>query len=186
MTTSRQMSQRQLAVGYIVMALLCAVVVSVSDARAQGLVRVTPLGSHDGELCVQDRAMLFEDPTGVRILYDPGQTVDELDPRLGEVHVMLLSHAHPDHIGERRPNRGGTCAAPGQGALNPLSNFASIAVAKRAAAFFVSSEMDTFLRAKVPGMPLCMARDRSDDTIVPLAAACSTRIHPGGSLRRRS
>jgi len=89
-----------------------SLVLTASDARAQGLVRVTPLGSHDGELCVQDRAILFEDPTGVRILYDPGQTVDDTDPRLGEVHVMLLSHAHPDHIGERRTNRGGTCAAP--------------------------------------------------------------------------
>ncbi len=40
--------------------------------RAQGgLVKVTPIGSHAGELCARDRAFLFEDPTGVRILYDP-------------------------------------------------------------------------------------------------------------------
>jgi hypothetical protein len=38
------------------------------------LVKVTPLGSHSGELCRNDRALLFEDPTGVRILYDPGPT----------------------------------------------------------------------------------------------------------------
>ena len=31
-------------------------------------VRITPLGSHAGELCSRDRATLFEDPTGVRIL----------------------------------------------------------------------------------------------------------------------
>ena len=39
-------------------------------ANGQALVKVTPLGSHSGELCAQDRALLFEDPTGVRILYD--------------------------------------------------------------------------------------------------------------------
>jgi L-ascorbate metabolism protein UlaG (beta-lactamase superfamily) len=68
-----------------------------------------PLGRHAGDLCRNDRALLFEDPTGVRILYDPGRTVDESDPRLGEVDVMLLSHAHTDHIGDTRPNR----SAPG-------------------------------------------------------------------------
>src|SRR5438067_12039655 len=88
-------------------------------AQGSGLVKVTPLGSHTGELCRNDRAMLFEDPTGVRILYDPGRTVDETDPRLGDVHVMLLSHAHTDHIGDTRPvPGGGTCAAPATGAAN--------------------------------------------------------------------
>ncbi len=98
-------------------------------ARAQGLVKVTLLGSHDGELCTEDRAIIFEDPTGVRILYDPGRRVDENDPRLGEVDVMLLSHAHVDHIGDRRPGSAGsgTCGAPGFGAANLQSNFASIA-----------------------------------------------------------
>ena len=35
-------------------------------------VMITPHGSHEGELCANDRATLFEDPTGVRILYDVG------------------------------------------------------------------------------------------------------------------
>ena len=35
-------------------------------------VKITPLGSHTGELCERDRATIFEDPTGVRILYDAG------------------------------------------------------------------------------------------------------------------
>jgi hypothetical protein len=66
------------------------------DATAQ-TVKVTPLGSHTGELCQNDRALLFEDPTGVRILYDVGTAVaGGGDPRLGEVHVVLLSHAHGD------------------------------------------------------------------------------------------
>src|SRR5262245_60407243 len=72
------------------------------DASAQ-TVKVTPLGSHTGELCQNDRALLFEDPTGVRILYDVGTAVAGAgDPRLGEVHVVLLSHAHGDHIGDQK------------------------------------------------------------------------------------
>src|SRR4051812_6225768 len=60
-------------------------------------VKITPIGSHPGELCANDRATLFEDPTGVRILYDVGQTVTGPDdPRLGTVHAVLLSHIHGD------------------------------------------------------------------------------------------
>jgi glycogen synthase len=44
------------------------------DASAQ-TVKVTPLGSHTGELCQNDRGLLFEDPTGVRILYDVGTAI---------------------------------------------------------------------------------------------------------------
>src|SRR6185436_746406 len=66
-------------------------------------VKITPLGSHAGEYCATDRAMLFEDPTGVRIVYDVGASVAGAgDPRLGDVHVMLLSHAHGDHIGANK------------------------------------------------------------------------------------
>ena len=51
-------------------------------------VKITPLGSHPGELCANDRATLFEDPTGVRILYDAGQTVTGADdPRLGGIYT---------------------------------------------------------------------------------------------------
>ena len=52
-------------------------------AAAQN-VKITPIGTHPGELCSRDRAMIFEDPTGVRILYDAGQSVtggnDPRDP----------------------------------------------------------------------------------------------------------
>ena len=46
-----------------------ALILATSPAIAQN-VKITPLGSHEGELCASDRAMIFEDPTGVRILYD--------------------------------------------------------------------------------------------------------------------
>ncbi|PYR13771.1 MAG: metal-dependent hydrolase [Acidobacteria bacterium] len=67
-------------------------------AHAQ-TVKLTPLGQTAGELAAFDRAVLFEDPTGVRILYDPGPTVSAGDPRLGAVHVILVSHGHGDHLG---------------------------------------------------------------------------------------
>src|ERR671924_27013 len=77
----------------------------VSVAQAQN-VKITPLGARTGDFCRDDRAMIFEDPTGVRILYDPGRTITGgADPRLGDVHVILISHAHPDHVGDAKLNQ---------------------------------------------------------------------------------
>ncbi len=62
-------------VSLIAVALAAAVLgLSAQSATAAG-VKVTPLGSHDGEFCKFDRAMVFEDPNGTRILYDAGRTV---------------------------------------------------------------------------------------------------------------
>ena len=67
---------------------------------AQNLL-VTPVGSNTGEFCRNDRALIFEDPAGLRILYDPGRTVTGgADARLGAINVMLLSHVHVDHLGD--------------------------------------------------------------------------------------
>src|SRR5690349_19187437 len=69
-------------------------------ATSAGTVKVTPLGGFDGEFCAQDRALVFEDPNGTRILYDPGRSVvGASDPRLGKVDIMLVSHMHGDHLG---------------------------------------------------------------------------------------
>jgi hypothetical protein len=66
-------------------------------------VEITPLGSHAGELCNRDRATVFEDPTGVRILYDVGHSLTGADDaRLGNIHLVLLSLAHGDHLGDRK------------------------------------------------------------------------------------
>jgi L-ascorbate metabolism protein UlaG (beta-lactamase superfamily) len=151
------------------------------------LVRVTPLGSHAGELCTFDRAMLFEDPTGIRILYDPGRTVDENDPRLGDVHVMLLSHVHSDHIGDLRPSRGGgTCQAPANSGASPQSNFAAIAAAKRAAVV-VQPDLAAFLSIKIQNVrgaatPGCPTSGPESETIVPAPSVCTAGLDPG-SLR---
>src|SRR5262245_6075435 len=89
-----------------------------STAQAQN-VTITPLGAVAGEFCVGDRALLFEDPTGVRVLIAPGRTVKgSSDVRLGalgSVHVMLIDHPHVDHIGDVLHNN---CAG------NPTSPFA--------------------------------------------------------------
>ena len=64
-------------------------------------VKITALGSHAGEFCPLDRALVFEDPDGTRILYDPGRTVrGPNDERLGRIDAVLLSHVHGDHLGD--------------------------------------------------------------------------------------
>lgn len=125
------------------------------SAQASGTVMVTPLGSHDGEFCAFDRAMVFEDPNGLRILYDAGRTVAGADdPRLGEIDVVLLSHVHGDHLGDRRiaTVNEGTCAQP-QAEVNtvPNSNTVEIAVGKSAQTI-VGSEMTGFLSNRVESL----------------------------------
>jgi L-ascorbate metabolism protein UlaG (beta-lactamase superfamily) len=131
--------------------LLAANLLAVT-ARAGDVVRITPLGSHDGEFCAFDRAMVFEDPDGTRILYDAGRTVrGPDDPRLGKIDVVLLSHAHADHLGEaiQPAANAGTCAAPDISVnVSPRSNTVNIVVAKKAK-FLVGGEMGSFFGKKV-------------------------------------
>src|SRR5437762_2391199 len=85
--------------------LLVALTAACNVAAAKN-VKVTPIGQRTGEFCAQDRAILFEDPTGVRVLYDPGNTVaGAADARLGDVHAILISHAHSDHLGNAKLNQ---------------------------------------------------------------------------------
>lgn len=115
-------------------------------------VKITPLGSHDGEFCSRDRAMLFKDPDGTTLLFDVGRTVaGPGDPRLGKIDAVLLSSVHGDHIGDRRIAQvgNGTCAKPQTDIKTlPNSNTAEIIVAKKAKAF-VGGEMHKFLGVKV-------------------------------------
>jgi L-ascorbate metabolism protein UlaG (beta-lactamase superfamily) len=115
-------------------------------------VKVTPLGSHDGEFCPRDRALVFEDPNGTRILYDAGFTVRGADdPRLGRIDAVLLSHVHGDHLGaaHQPAANAGTCASPAFTVSDlPLSNTVRITVAKNAQ-LLVGSDMPAFLQPKV-------------------------------------
>lgn len=115
-------------------------------------VKVTPLGGIDGEFCPQDRALIFEDPNGTRILYDPGRTVAGAgDPRLGKIDIILVSHLHGDHVGNahnKEPNSG-TCAAPDMSvSAMPNSNTVNIAIAKKSK-IVTGSEMPPFFAAKL-------------------------------------
>ena len=115
-------------------------------------VKVTPLGGIDGEFCPQDRALVFEDPNGTRILYDPGRTVAGAnDPRLGKIDIILVSHLHGDHVGNahnKAPNSG-TCAQPDMSvSAVPNSNAVNIAIAKKSK-IVTGSEMPPFFAAKL-------------------------------------
>lgn len=135
--------------------ILAALALGIAGGAAQaagGNVKVTPLGSHDGEFCVLDRALIFEDPDGTRILYDPGRTVRGADdPRLGKIDAVLLSHVHGDHLGDviQPAANAGECGKPDFSVkATPNSNLVNIAVAKKAK-IVIGSEMNFFFVSKM-------------------------------------
>jgi L-ascorbate metabolism protein UlaG (beta-lactamase superfamily) len=133
---------------------LCAGMLMMASTAAVSAdtVKVTPLGSHDGEFCPMDRALIFEDPDGTRILYDAGRTVrGPDDPRLGRIDVVLLSHVHGDHLGDaiQPAANAGTCAKPDLTVkVTPNSNSVNIVVGKKAR-FILGGEMPAFFQNQV-------------------------------------
>lgn len=125
-----------------------------APAAAQ-TVKVTPLGSIDGELCPMDRALVFEDPNGTRLLYDPGRTVAGADdPRLGKIDVVLVSHMHSDHVGNahtKAPNAGSCDKPDASVSAMPSSAAVQIAVAKKAK-IVTGSEMPPFFAARMKAL----------------------------------
>ncbi len=160
---------------------------ATSTAIAQN-VKITPLGSHEGELCANDRATLFEDPTGVRILYDVSQTLTGTDdPRLGNIHLVLLSHAHGDHIGDQKLKApgAGTCANSERVPAGPNSMTAEVAAAKKAA-IVMTSDMGAFVGKKIQtilgGKPIAFCPQTAGATEVPVATPCRSNTHLGGAF----
>ena len=151
-------------------------------------VKVTPLGGVDGEFCPQDRALIFEDANGTRILYDPGRTVaGATDPRLGKIDIILVSHMHGDHVGNahnKEPNSG-TCAAPDMSvSAMPNSNAVNIAIAKKSK-IVTGSEMPPFFAAKLRangGNPAdsMLARFGGSVTVGGVRIATVTAMHSNG------
>jgi L-ascorbate metabolism protein UlaG (beta-lactamase superfamily) len=168
-------------------ALCIAAGLSAAPALAQ-TVKVTPLGGIDGEFCPQDRALVFEDPNGTRVLYDPGRTVaGAADPRLGRIDIILVSHMHGDHVGNahtKAPNSG-SCEQPDMSvSAMPNSSAVNIAVAKKAK-IVTGSEMPPFFAAKLRangGNPAdsVLARFGGSVTIGGVRIATVAALHSNG------
>lgn len=164
-------------------------------ARAQN-VKITALGARTGEFCSPDRALLFEDPTGVRILFDPATTIaGSGDTRLGDIHAVLVSHAHGDHIGNARLNQdpgspSAACASGVQTTPTSNSNAAEIAAGKNAAVI-VAPELASFLSRKIQNVlgaapPSCPAAGPANELTIPRTQPCVGNLGYGAKRTIRS
>jgi hypothetical protein len=161
----------------------------------QGNVIITPLGAAAGEFCVGDRALLFQDPTGVTVLIAPGRTVDGPgDGRLpnpagpkGGVHALLIDHPHVDHVGDVFHT---TCSGGPRDFAEPgksESNAAHIAAVHNSAVL-VGGELPDFFTQKIANAakvlttkpPVsCPAAGLDNTLTVPLASPCVGVIRGG-------
>ncbi len=161
-----------------------ALTLAAFPALAQN-VKITPVGSHPGELCANDRAIIFEDPTGVRFLYDPAHNVTGGDDsRLGTIHMVLLSHMHGDHVGDQKLTApgAGTCANS-ERVPAPNSTTAEVVAAKNAA-MVMTRAMGGFVGNKVQGMrggkPIGFCPQPGGVTTVPVSTICASQTDLGG------
>ena len=161
-----------------------ALTLAAFPALAQN-VKITPIGSHPGELCANDRAIVFEDPTGVRFLYDPAHNVTGGDdPRLGTIHLVLLTHMHGDHVGDLKLKApgAGTCASS-ERVPAPNSTTAEVAAAKNAA-LVMTRAMSGFVGNKIRGMlggkPIGFCPQTGGATTVPVSTICASQTDLGG------
>lgn len=171
----------------LVPALSATLIALTTPALAQN-VKVTPLGGIDGEFCPQDRALVFEDPNGTRVLYDPGRTVaGPTDPRLGKIDIILVSHMHGDHLGNahnKAPNSG-SCEKPDMSVSSlPNSLAVEIALAKQSK-IVTGSEMPPFFAVKLkanggdPGNSI-LTRFGGSVTVAGIRIATVTALHSNG------
>lgn len=149
----------------------------IATPAAAKNVKITPLGSHDGELCRRDRALVLTDPDGTSVLFDAGRTVAGADdPRLPKkLAAVLLSSVHGDHQGNSRipaPNAG-TCKKPKTSVKTvPNSNSVEIAVGKKAK-MVAGGQMRAYLATR-------MANSGMDKKA---AKKSVKRTRPGGQVK---
>ena len=143
------------ALRFSVAVVAAGLVIATSQSAFAANVKVTPLGSHDGEFCKFDRAMVLEDPDGTRLLYDPGRTVAGAeDPRLGKIDVVLISHMHGDHVGDQHIAEvdAGECGKPAFTVkAAPNTNAVNIVLASKAK-IVTGSNMPRFFAAKLKSL----------------------------------
>ena len=136
----------------LILTIFCTVGLTVSAVAAEATVKITPLGSHDGEFCAADRALIFEDPDGTRILYDAGRTVrGGTDTRLGKIDGVLLSHVHGDHLGDihQATANAGSCSAPDFSIKSIPSSVMEEVILSKKAKLFVGGEMASFFSRRI-------------------------------------
>ena len=180
---------KRLFVVFASLALAACAGTGTGPAPSGGVVKITSLGSHDGELCPLDRAIVFEDPDGTRILYDAGRTVrGPNDPRLGKIDAILLSHVHGDHIGDiiQPSANAGTCPKPDFSVnVTPNSNMVNISLGKQAP-MIVGGEMNFFLANKVkslggdPGKLVRLVRFGAQTMVGKVMVAGVPAVHTNG------
>lgn len=156
-----------------VLSLICAETVTPAHSQT---VKITTLGSHVGEMCGRDRAMVFEDPNGTTVLFDAGRTVAGADdPRLPKkLDVVLVSSVHGDHQGDRRIAKpgDGSCKRP-KTDVKTVPNSNSVEIAAKKGAFIVAAgQMDSYL------IPRMIAAGATRDQAKKLVK----RLRPGGKL----
>src|SRR3979411_1102550 len=140
-----------------------ALLLAAFPALAQN-VKITPIGSHPGELCANDRAIIFEDPTGVRFLYDAAQNVTGgNDPRLGAIHLVLLTHMHGDHVGDTKLKAPGArtgansarVPSPNSATAEVVDGKNAVLVTTRAMASFIHNKVNAIHGSGSKPMDFC-------------------------------
>jgi glyoxylase-like metal-dependent hydrolase (beta-lactamase superfamily II) len=115
------------------------------------------------------------------------------DPRLGTIHLVLLSHMHGDHVGDlklKAPGEG-TCAnsarvpAPNSTTAEVVAAKNAVLVTTRAMAGFVHNKVDTIRGSGSKPMDFCptLAVKRPDSCGVQLTNRPGRRFHRPGRRR---
>jgi L-ascorbate metabolism protein UlaG (beta-lactamase superfamily) len=135
--------------------LVAGLLAATASTSMAANVKVTLLGRHDGEFCKFDRAMIFEDPDGTRILYDAGRTVAGINnPRLGKIDALLVLHMHVEHVGDHHVSavNAQECGNPDVSVKDaPNTGTVNLAIAKKAK-IITGSEMPRFFAGKLKAL----------------------------------